>query len=103
MVEAKVIGVMRMLDGEEKDDKILAVAKNDMSVNYMNDITDLPPHTHLEVTRFFEDYKKLEKKSVVVEEFEGREAAYKIINEAIESYKITYGGKWKWMSLLFFI
>jgi len=32
-------------------------------------------------------------KSVVVEEFEGRDATYKSITEAIESYKITYGAK----------
>src|SRR5579875_2145026 len=60
LVEAKVIGVMHMVDKGERDDKIIAVAANDMSVNYINDITDLPPHTEAEITRFFEDYKKLE-------------------------------------------
>ena len=43
LVEAKVIGVMRMIDQGEADDKIIAVAKNDVSVNYMNDISQLPP------------------------------------------------------------
>ena len=41
LVEAKVIGVMRMLDNGEADDKIIAVAANDMSVNYINDISEL--------------------------------------------------------------
>jgi len=91
IVEAKVIGVMRMIDGDEVDDKIIAVAKNDMGVNYLNDLSELPPHTTIEIQRFFEDYKKLEHKKVTVENFLNREAAYKIIEESIELYKKTFG------------
>lgn len=90
LIEAKVIGVMKMIDGGEADDKIIAVAKNDQSVNYINDISELPPHTILEMRRFFEDYKKLEKKEVVVEDFFGREEAMKIVNESIELYNTTF-------------
>jgi len=91
LLEAKVIGVMHMVDKGERDDKIIAVAANDMSVNYINDITDLPPHTEAEITRFFEDYKKLEHSaSVTVEQFEGKEEAYRIIEESIELYKTTF-------------
>ncbi|WP_018344477.1 inorganic diphosphatase [Cytophaga aurantiaca] len=90
IVNAKVIGVMRMLDGGESDDKIIAVAADDISVNHYNDIKDLPPHTILEVQRFFEDYKKLENKKVVVEDFLGREEAFRIVNESIELYNTTF-------------
>lgn len=91
IIEAKVIGVMHMVDENERDDKIIAVAKNDMSFNYINDISELPPHTVLELQRFFEDYKKLEHKNVVVEHFFGKEEAYKVIGESISLYKKTYG------------
>ncbi len=91
IVESKVIGVMHMIDENEKDDKIIAVAKNDMSVNYINDITELPPHTMVELKRFFEDYKKLEQKEVLVKQFLGKEAAYKIIEESIGLYKENSG------------
>src|SRR6478735_129916 len=59
IIEAKVIGVMRMLDQGEGDDKIIAVALNDMSVNHINEIEELPTHFILELRNFFEDYKKL--------------------------------------------
>ena len=90
IIEAKVIGVMQMIDNNEEDDKIIAVAKNDMSVNYINELTELPPHTLLEIRRFFEDYKKLENKEVIVENFLGRQEAYEIIERSIELYNTTF-------------
>ncbi|WP_199688416.1 inorganic diphosphatase [Pontibacter oryzae] len=91
LIDAKVIGVMQMIDNNEEDDKIIAVANNDMSVRHINDISELPPHTLLEMRRFFEDYKKLEHKEVIVEQFLGREHAYKIIQDSIELYNTTFG------------
>ncbi|TNE73278.1 inorganic diphosphatase [bacterium] len=86
LIDAKPIGVMRMKDQGEADDKIIAVALNDMSVNHIHDIHQLPPHTIKELQRFFEDYKKLEKKEVVVEHFLHKEKAHNIIKESIEMY-----------------
>ncbi|PIZ76670.1 inorganic pyrophosphatase [Candidatus Peregrinibacteria bacterium CG_4_10_14_0_2_um_filter_38_24] len=88
IVEAKVIGVMQMLDSGEADDKIIAVALNDMSVNYINNIDQLPPHFIVELKNFFEEYKKLEKnKEVKVQEFQNKKVAYEIIRKSVEAYK----------------
>lgn len=86
IVPAKVIGVMRMLDNGEADDKIIAVAAGDPSVSHYNDISELPPHFISEMRSFFEDYKKLENKTVVVEEFLNRETALDILQEALVMY-----------------
>lgn len=59
LVDAKVIGVMRMKDQGELDDKIIAVANNDQSINHINNIEELPEHLKQQIRRFFEDYKKL--------------------------------------------
>ncbi len=90
IVEAKVVGVMRMIDEGETDDKIIAVANNDMSVSHINNLSELPQHTVTEMRRFFEDYKKLEHKNVNVEQFMGREDAIRIIQESIELYEKTF-------------
>lgn len=87
IVEANVIGVMRMLDNGEMDDKIIAVATNDMSVNHMTNIDELPAHWLKELQSFFEDYKKLENKSVVVDDFQDRDVAYEIVEQSIKDYK----------------
>jgi len=87
LVEAKVIGVMRMLDGGEMDDKIIAVVNNDMSVQHFNDISELPAHYIKEMRNFFEDYKKLENKTVAVEDFQNAEIAKEILEQSIKDYK----------------
>jgi inorganic pyrophosphatase len=91
IVPAKVIGVMRMLDNGEADDKLIAVCEGDPSVSHINDISELPDHFIAELRSFFEDYKKLEKKSVVVEDFLGREMAWQILQDSFELYRQKFG------------
>lgn len=87
LVDATVIGVMRMVDQGEADDKIIAVATYDESVNHMKDVADLPPHTEKQIRRFFMDYKTLEGKEVKVEKFLGRAEALRIVEESIVLYQ----------------
>lgn len=92
LVEARVIGVMRMRDKEETDDKILAVAADDVSFDGVNRLEDLPPWILQETLRFFQDYKALEKVNrVVIDEILDAQAAWKIIEESRELYRNTFG------------
>jgi len=93
IVEAKVIGVMQMTDNGEADDKIIAVAANDVSINHINDIDELPPHFIHELRHFFEEYKTLENKKVVVEEFQHRTTAEAIIEKSLVDYQAYIQGK----------
>lgn len=87
IVSAKVIGVMRMIDNDELDDKIIAVAENDMSVNHITNISELPKHFFKELKNFFEDYKKLENKTVRIEQFQNSETAKEIIQQSMVDYE----------------
>jgi inorganic pyrophosphatase len=87
IMTAKPIGVMKMKDQGEADDKIIAVHANDPEFSQYNSINELPPHRLKEVQRFFEDYKTLEQKSVVVDGFLDREEAIKVILESFALYK----------------
>ncbi len=90
VVEAQVIGAMRMIDQGQHDDKIISVAIGDMSVQHIKDISELPEHHLLELRRFFTDYKKLENKEVKVEDFIHRLEAIEIVSEAIELYRNSF-------------
>ncbi len=86
ILRAKVIGVMRMVDGGEADDKIIAVCPDDMSVSHMTDINDIPEHSLKELRTFFEDYKNLENKTVVVDKFQNAAKAKEIVKKSQEDY-----------------
>jgi inorganic pyrophosphatase len=83
---AKPIGVMKMRDQGEADDKIIAVHANDPEYVHYNSITELAPHRMMEVSRFFQDYKVLENKIVEIDHFLDRDDALRVILEAIELY-----------------
>ena len=79
-----------MVDCGDADDKIISVAAHDPGVNHYNNIEELPKHFFDELRHFFEEYKKLEKKMVVVEEFGDKATALKIVQDAIDFYKETF-------------
>ncbi len=87
LVEAHVIGNMQMIDQGRADDKIIAVAAKDPSVNHILSLEDLPKHFLAELRNFFEQYKVLENKKVEIDEFQGQSTAFSIIEHAINLYK----------------
>ena len=87
IVEARAIGVMRMRDDKGIDDKIVAVSVRDPAFADYTDKSQLPAHLLREVKRFFQDYKSLEHKQVIVEDMLGPADAVAIINDALDLYR----------------
>ena len=83
---AKPIGLLKMMDEGEMDDKIIAVHAHDPEFNHYQSIKELPPHRLAELKRFFEDYKNLENKKVIVEEFFDHSEAKKCLKDSIKLY-----------------
>ena len=90
LVEATVIGNMQMIDSGTQDDKIIAVATKDPSVNHITNMEELPRHFILELKNYFEQYKVLENKKVVIDNFQDKATALKVIEDAIEFYKENF-------------
>ena len=86
LVECYPIGVLIMIDGEEYDEKIIAVAKKDPFLNEYQDISEVSHQISAEIKHFFEVYKQLEGKTTTIEKILGREEAEKIIQTCIDSY-----------------
>jgi inorganic pyrophosphatase len=87
VVEARAVGVMRMRDEKGIDDKIVAVSVRDPAFMDCTDHGQLPQHVLREIRRFFEDYKQLEHKQVVVEDLLGPADALRIVRDALELYR----------------
>jgi inorganic pyrophosphatase len=89
-IDARPVGVLKMLDRGEPDDKILAVPCNDPFHNEYFDIADLPQHYLKEIEHFFHIYKDLEGKRMQIIGWEKSDVAMQVIQESIDRYSDTY-------------
>ena len=80
------IGMLKMIDNNETDEKIIAIPFKDPSMNQYHDISELPKHLFEEIMHFFIIYKALENKETTVGELLGCNEAKKCIKEAKEFY-----------------
>ena len=93
LVECYTIGALRMIDNNEEDEKIIAIAKHDPFLNTYKDISEIPAQVSAEIKHFFEVYKQLEGKQTTVDKIMGREEAEQIIEKCMENYKEKFLNK----------
>jgi inorganic pyrophosphatase len=86
VIETRPIGIMRMIDGDDQDDKILGVPINDPRCNDINDINDISSHILKEIAHFFSEYKRLEGKATEVLGWENAKKAFEAVEHSIELY-----------------
>ncbi len=91
VIEARPIGIFKMLDKDLPDDKILAVPANDPLFKDYQTIDDIPQHFLREVGHFFEVYKDLEGERTKPVGWEGLASAYTQVEHAIGLYREKFG------------
>ena len=86
IVRCYPIGVIKMVDREKEDNKIIAIPFGDPQYNGYEDVSELPVHIFEELKHFLTVYKQLENKKVDVQSILGAEEAKAVISKAKEYY-----------------
>lgn len=66
VIAARPIGMLEMIDGGDRDEKILCVPDKDPRYAKVRSLQDVAPHRLDEIAEFFKTYKNLEKKAVEI-------------------------------------
>ena len=92
LVNCYAVGMMVMLDGGKRDEKIIAIPYDDPLYNEYKTLESLPRHIKDEMINFFRVYKDENENPTIVEgNILGAEDAKRIILEAKEDYKKEFG------------
>jgi inorganic pyrophosphatase len=94
LLRARPIGGMRMIDGDEADDKIVAVLERDMAYGDLRDIADAPPGVIERLRHYFLTYKQMPgepARTVRIGEVYDRVEAVEVIRRSIDDYREMYG------------
>ena len=86
LIPARPIGVLRMLDRGEPDEKILAVPSDDPYYAAYFDVGDISALYLREVEHFFQIYKDLEGKRVEILNWAGADEAKQMVLASMERY-----------------
>ena len=93
-LRARPIGGLRMLDGEEADDKIVAVLERDMAYGHLRDIADCPPGIVERLRHYFLTYKQMPgepARIVRIAEVYDRVEAVEMIRRSLTDYREAFG------------
>jgi inorganic pyrophosphatase len=90
LVRCYPIGVIKMIDNEQIDEKVIAIPFKDPSYSSYTNITQLPKHRFDEISHFFKVYKSLEGKETVVNEVCERDEAMQIIKTCMDNYRNVF-------------
>ena len=90
LVRVRPVGLMKMIDSGESDDKIIAVPVDDPRWAEVRTIDDVNKHTLKTMKHFYENYKTLQNKEVLINGFEGLDQAAAAVTRSSEMYKEKY-------------
>jgi inorganic pyrophosphatase len=87
VIAARPIGMLLMIDGGDRDEKILCVPAEDPRYNDVKSLKDIAPHRLEEIAEFFRTYKNLEKKVTEIQGWRDVDAVTPLVEECIKAYK----------------
>ncbi len=87
IVDARVIGLLKVTDNGFEDEKIIGVVDKDPRFNEIVEMNDIPEHKLIEIKDFFQNYKNLQKVQVTIDKFYGINEAIKVIENSKQNYK----------------
>jgi inorganic pyrophosphatase len=87
VIAARPIGMLLMIDGGDRDEKILCVPAEDPRYNEVKSLKDIAPHRLEEIAEFFRTYKNLEKKVTEIQGWKDVDAVTPLVEECIKAYK----------------
>ncbi len=92
LVECKPIGLLKMIDGGDQDDKVIAVATKDRYLRDLESVDQLPKHIVEELRHFFSVYKALEGKVTEAKEMLGPDEARDMVSVCMKRYREKFPG-----------
>jgi inorganic pyrophosphatase len=93
LVEAVPIGGLRMIDGNEADDKIIAVMRGDSAYSGITDVSECPRPLLLRLEHYFLTYKQAPDAPgavVSIAETYGRDEAREVIRRSLADYRARF-------------
>ncbi|HSX24372.1 MAG TPA: inorganic diphosphatase [Candidatus Andersenbacteria bacterium] len=90
LMSVRPLGMLRMVDQGENDEKILCVPIDDVRFNEVKSLEDVAQPVLDEIAHFFQVYKQLEKKNVEINGWADLEETKQVIQAGIERYKAKF-------------
>jgi inorganic pyrophosphatase len=87
VIAARPIGMLEMIDGGDRDEKILCVPDKDPRYSNVKSLKDVPQHRLDEISEFFKTYKNLEKKVTEILGWKDVDAVMPLVQECVAAAK----------------
>jgi len=86
VISARPIGMLEMIDGGDRDEKLLCVPDKDPRYSHVTSLQDIAAHRLAEVSEFFGTYKNLEKKATEILGWKDVDTVSQLVDACIKAY-----------------
>jgi len=93
-LSARPIGGLRMIDGQQADDKIIAVLESDLAYGRIENVADVPQGLVDRLKHYFLSYKQLPEEAprkVEIAHVYDRTEAMEVISRSLRDYQAKFG------------